>query len=240
MKSLSTISVRLLFAVVIPILVFTSCKKDEETWDSYMSERFEIRPIRLYSKDGEIHDQSLIISFINRHTIGHNIRAFITNYDTIIDVEDQIKVEYLSPKTATFTYLEEITQRNVIEKADHLIFEAFDTTTIHHFNTNEFLPDFFENLSVYRPLYSEFHELPLSTGFRGFTKLKRCYFLERKTNNELSFPSFFCLLVRYFEPGIQEQNAIFGMNNDFNAGSIQYLNEGDTIALQQSAIILRK
>jgi hypothetical protein len=63
MKSLSTISVRLLFAVVIPILVFTSCKKDEETWDSYMSERFEIRPIRLYSKDGEIHDQSLIISF---------------------------------------------------------------------------------------------------------------------------------------------------------------------------------
>lgn len=240
MKSISTTSTRILLAGLMLALVFSSCKKDEETWDTYKSERFEIRPVRLYTNEGEVLDQNLIINFINRHTASHSMQVFIFNYDTIIDVAGKIKIEYLSTSTAKFTYLEEITQRNVINKNDYLIFEGLDTTTIYHQIANEFLPEFFENLSVYMPLYSEFYPLPLSTGFRGLTKLKPCYFLEKKKNNELSFPSFFCLLVRNIEPGLQAQNGIFGINNDFNIAACQYLNEGDTIALQQSAIVLRK
>jgi len=240
MKSPLTTSIKLFIAILIPVLVFTTCKKEADTLETYVSERCEIRPIRLFTTNGEIQDQNLIGDFISRHTAGHNFQIFITNYDTIIDTADDIKIEYLSSNTAMLTHFGVITQRNIIEKKDYLIFESLDTNTIYLPITNETLVDFFENLFVYKPLYSEFQQLPLSTGFRGLTKLKPCYFLEKKNNNELSSPGFFIMHIRYYDPGIPEQRRIFGLNNDFNTSAVQYLNEGDTIAVQQSAVILKK
>jgi hypothetical protein len=238
MKSPLTTNIKLIIAVLIPFLVFTTCKKEEDTLDTYFSERCEIQPIRLFTANSEIHDQNLIGDFIGRHTANHNFQIFITNYDTIIDVADDIKIEYLSSNTATFTYFNERTERNVVEKDNILYFEAFDTTTLYLHIMNEALVDFFENLTIYSPIYSEFQELPLSTGWRGISKSRHCYILEKRSG-ELSFPNFFILHVKYYAPGIPEQRGIFGLNNDFNTGACQYLMDGDTIAVQQSATILK-
>jgi len=139
-----------------------------------------------------------------------------------------------------FTHFDESTNRNVVEKDNLLYFEASDTTTLYFpIGIDSTLVDFFENLSLYRPLYSEFHELPLSTGWRGYNRFRHCYFLQKK-NKELSYPSYFILHVRYNEDEVPRQMRIIGLNDDFNTGVYQYLVGGDTIAVQQSAIILKK
>jgi len=240
MKNLVTFRFRLFIVMLIAVVAFTTCRKEDDKPAIYSAERSEIQPIRLFTANEEITDQHIVVNFINRHTAGHNIQVFITNLDTIIDVADKIKIEYLSANTATFTYFGESSFRNVTTKNNVLYFEASDTTTIYHqIGGLVWLQDFLSNMSTYRPLYSEFQELPLSTGWRGLTKLRHCFFLEKK-NQELAFPSFFIMHIRNNESGIPEQRAILGNNNDFNTGAAQYLSVGDTIALQQSAVILEK
>lgn len=151
MRSFTNARIKYLIPVLIFSFFFTTCKKDDDDnqLDAYFSDRLEIQPIRLFTANGEILDQEAIFDFVIRHTSSHNFQTFITNLDTIIDVADIIKIEYLSSSTAMFTYFDEITNRNVVEKDNLIYFEASDTTTLYHpIGIDISLADFFENLST--------------------------------------------------------------------------------------------
>ncbi|HPV57127.1 MAG TPA: hypothetical protein PKW61_08380, partial [Tenuifilaceae bacterium] len=103
------------------LLVFVvflySCEKEQDVTYSgtYESKEMKIMPIRMFTNGTEVTDYNKILEFVEN--MG-NQQIFITNYDSIVNVENRVRVEFLSGNKSIFQYIEDTDERNVVAKGD--------------------------------------------------------------------------------------------------------------------------
>jgi len=221
----------LLFTLLI-IVTLSSCKNDDYIYSgTYVSKNVEINKIRLFTINGEVTEQTKINDFL----IKKPDLLFATNYDSIIDIEGKIRIEYPSGKKAIVSGSEEPETRNVIEKGNYIYYELPIVYTRYNFST---LP-FYDNIVKLKPIYSETTPLAPASGFSSKTEFKHCYFVKGK-EEIIEMPLISFVYSRYTNAQIQSQEAVWNNNNEFNPKSISHLTSTDTLAIQEFNVILEK
>lgn len=221
-----------LLITVAVIFSLSSCKNDDYVYSgTYVSNNVEINKIRLFTINGEVTEQTKITDFLNKKSDLH----FATNYDSIIDIEGKIRIEYLSGNKAIVSGSEEPETRNVIEKGNYIYYELPTVYTRYNFST---LP-FYDNIIKLKPIYSETIPLAPASGFSSKTEFKHCYFVRGK-EDVIEMPLISFIYSRYLSAHNQSQEAIWNNNNVFNPNSVNYLTTTDTLAIQEFNVILEK
>jgi hypothetical protein len=215
------------------LLFFISCnKKDDNSYSGiFDSKSIQISAVRLFTKNGEIKDINTIRNFINNSDVDY----FILKTDSIIDAANKIMVEFLSNDKANFTYLDNIEVRNVKEKNDITYFESEKISNTINSNSESF----YKKIITYFPLYSKDTIVPGPSGILSITEFKHCYYANGNSS-EIKFPLFSYLYVRHLTGDYFSKETASDLNNAFNENSVTFLNNNDTLAIQQLFMILRK
>jgi hypothetical protein len=215
------------------ILFFISCnKKDENSYSGiFDSKSIQISAVRLFTKNGEIKDINTIQHFINNSDVDY----FILKTDSIIDVANKLMIEFSSNDKANFTYLDNMEVRNVKVKSDITYFESENISRT--FNSNG--ESFDKKIITYFPLYSKDTIVPGPSGILSRIDFKHCYYANGNSS-EIKFPLMSYLYVRHLTGDYFSKEAISDLNNAFNENSVTFLNDNDTLAIQQLSLILRK
>ena len=218
------------------MLVLVSCQKEEYMYSGrYMSERTEISPIRLFAASGEITNTVLINSYLNRTETG-SLNRDISNPP---DVAGDVEIMFQGENKALFSYMYyhplPQTERNVRKTGKYLYLEDPGISTVYN-TTSE---SFFKNIVKHFPLYSKTTLLPASSGFISQTEFKHCMYLEGR-QTEILFPMLAYVYRKSFSEGGYHIASIPWSNNEFNTGFVREILPGDTLAVQESSIILVK
>lgn len=227
----------MIFASLALLLISCSKESDDDS-GTYISQVFEIGKIRLFTKSGEITDPIKIKNFINARDFagGH----FITNPDSVINVQNLYKLVMLPTNEAKFITFRDSVSYNVINRNNIVYLESKDTTT------QLIIDDSDINMSKmfkYSPIYSEEASFFTSWPYPGYyfaTKIKRCiYFIP--LHDAIIYPLLNYLYFRAYEDGVSwKAMASQNINNVFNRDSIQILGKTDTIAVQENKLKLVK
>lgn len=223
---------KIILKLLLVALFLTSCEDDfENKYGRYYGDRAEIGKIRLFTKEGEIIEQTTISSFLKRHEKHH---SFIQNLDSIIDKLELGEILYNSSTEAVFNHSEQSFSYDVINKNQILYLESSDTilTPINFDNP------FRKKMFLYRPIYSDTILPPTTINAPKYLKYKPCVYLTISSNT-IKYPimSFFI-----FNSSQYSTNYTFtgGINNIFNEESISFLENIDTIAIQENKYLYVK
>lgn len=175
--------------------------------------------MRLFTKNGEINDQSVINSVTDTYD------EYLTDLDNPT-IEGEISVKYNSQYEIE---IQEADSANIDVRDVNIIsgisyWEQRDTI-----EGNGSLSEF-ERFYKYHPIYQEEGVVPLVN--EQYTLFKHCYYAKKEIDN-ISFPMIdFVVFGNSFFPNHPTQGAD-GINNEFDMNTISNLVENDTLIIQQ-------
>ncbi|HOZ15426.1 MAG TPA: hypothetical protein PLH91_05365 [Tenuifilaceae bacterium] len=220
------------------LLVFVvflySCEKEQDVTYSgtYESKEMKIMPIRMFTNGTEVTDYNKILEFVEN--MG-NQQIFITNYDSIVNVENRVRVEFLSGNKSIFQYIEDTDERNVVAKGDKIYFELDEILTQYNQTTNPF----WAKVIMHFPLYAITSTMPTSSGFVSKTEYKHCYYAN-SIEPYIEFPLLNYYYKHNYDDVIISVEAQWNLNNEFNSNAINELTLNDTLVVQEFKIVLKK
>jgi hypothetical protein len=220
------------------LLVFVvflySCEKEQNVTYSgtYESKEMKIMTIRMFTNGAEVTDNIKIQQFVEK--MG-NQQIFITNYDSIVNVENRLRVEFLSGNKSIFQYIEDTDERNVVAKGDKIYFELDEILTQYNQTTNPFWAKVIMNF----PLYNKTSTISTSSGFVSKTEYKHCYYANG-IDSYIEFPLLSYYYKHNFDDVILSIEAQWNLNNEFNPNVINQLTLSDTLLVQEFKIVLEK
>jgi hypothetical protein len=222
---------KMFLCICISIVLFSCKKEDNGSYlGTYNSKSYQISKIKLFTKNNEITDTSIIHHFINEYVSSY----FIFNYDSVVDVSNKLGIEFFTDNTANLFDLNSSKIRKVKFLNNLIYFESQDTSY------NLVQQVFYNKVITYFPLYIDTFIRPSGSNIVTYgTKFKQCYYASGN-NAEIQFPMMSYLYVRH---GLQFSftgEAESNLNNVFNENSLKYLLDNDTLAVQQFYVILRK
>lgn len=223
---------RYFLTVLILFGLFSSCQKErgEEFTGIYESSSMEVMPVRLFVKNREVSDKSIIVQFVKSHWS----KAFIMNTDTVVDVRRLIKVKFLPENESIFIFKEDSSRRFVGRNSNVICFEAGSTYTQYNNSTSVV----FDSIKGYDYLYSRTTPIAGNTGYLSKTEYKHCYFAQFD-GDEIRFPLITYLYISSY-PSSYSSVGEFRLNNVFNERSVAFLSDNDTLAIQQCHVFLER
>lgn len=220
------------------LLVFVvfiySCEKEQVVTYSgtYESKGMKIMPIRMFTNGIEVTDNIKIQQFVEK--MG-NQQIFIINYDSVVNVDNRVGVEFLSGNKSNFQYNEDTDERNVVTKGDKIFFELDEILTQYNQTTNPF----WAKVIMHFPLYAITSTMPTSSGFVSKTGYKHCYYAN-SIESYIEFPLLNYYYKHNYDDVIISVEAQWNLNNEFNSNVINQLSLSDTLLVQEFKIVLEK
>jgi hypothetical protein len=170
-------------------------------------------------------NQVVVSSFLKRHEKHH---SFIQNLDSIIDKQDLGEILYNSSTEVVFNHSGQPFSYNVINKNQVLSLESSDTI----FAPINFDTPFRRRMFLYKPIYSDTILPPTTINAPKYLKYKPCVYLTISSST-ITHP-----LMSYFILSSSQYSTNYtfsgGINNLFNEQSISFLENIDTIAIQEN------
>ena len=230
-----TSEMKKLLSILFILLTCFSCEKEEYSYSGiYVAQRNEMSAICLFTVNGEITDANLVNTYLDRTEIG-NLYRDINNPP---DVDRSYDIMFVDDNKAYFPlpiYSHIIPARNVRRTGKYIYLEDKEISTVYNI-TDESLED---KIITHFPLYSKTNPLPASSGFTSKTDFKHCIYLEGK-RIEIGFPLMAYVYKKHIPGGEYNYKISSSFNNEFNKGVVGHLSPGDTLAVQETRIILVK
>lgn len=240
--------IKTLLAISSIAIILLSCHNEEYIYSGlYNSESATYSKVRMFTKSGEINNQTVIQNFFDHQDYLFNLlfedrenfysSNFILNQDSILEVDDLVSIEFLSDNKAHINFNNFSEIGHIINLADG--FSVIESDTIfRQFGlwTNEFE----YSIYTYYPFNSETYGLSPSTGLGTITYQNNCYYFDPK-KNEIEFPMMTCFFLG--SKNVNQVSSSFmrsKVNNLFDESSINLLNDNDTLVVQQFNIIITK
>jgi hypothetical protein len=219
----------LLSAITIILILIVSCEKEQDAINypqTYESESINNINLRVFTKDGEISDQSIV------NSVKETYDEFLTDLDNP-EIQGEIIVKYNSEDEIEIQEMNsaDIDVRDVYNISGISYWEKRDTT-----ETNGFLSEF-ERFLKYHPIYQEESYVTLTNN--EYTLFKHCYYAKKEAHN-ISFPMIdFVVFGNSFFPNYPTQSAS-RINSEFDMNTISNLIENDTLIIQEYDIEMRQ
>jgi len=152
-----------------------------------------------------------------------------------LEAEGIIDIEFSSGEQAYVNYRNIAEEREVKEKNDVLFIESQEISR--YYDSDDVT--IWKKISKYKPLYSNTQTAPSSSGYVMYTDYKHCLYL---VGNEatIKVPFLTYVLVSHPFPDNIQVEANVKNNNSFNNKVLDYLNDGDTLIVQEYYIKLIK
>lgn len=222
-------------------LLFVSCSKDEFTYSGvYKYNDIVVSDVRMFTKNGEVNDKVKIRNYIEEKESYYNDAYailgmkisfdFIFDNSSAINKTDWVSVEFFPDDKASIIYDDISDFGDVIDIKDG--YTAIESEFI--IKVLGYYYAILDKILTFFPFYSQTYATSPITGFTSVTELRNCYYFKRK-ENEIEFP-----LMTYFYHGNKSESSKAFINNKFNSKSIKYLEEGDTLVVQQFTLMLTK
>jgi hypothetical protein len=211
-----------------------SCEKGSVTQYSgtYKSKVLEVSSIRVFTAKGEVADAAVVKGFVKR-------RQSSTSFfyaDGNQRAEGKLEIAFLTDSKAQVTDSKGYDARTVIGKGTDIYLEAY-TATVRMNKDAEPLAD---KLVTFFPPNSVTTTLSASSGYASKTEYRHCYFA-KQSGDAVRFPQLSYLYVKVgADKKLLKKEEAQLVNNVLNANVGNRLSDGDTLAVQQSYIVLQK
>lgn len=223
-----------ILTIIAAAVLLQSCEKDSTTQYSgtYNSKVLEVSPVKLYTSKGEVTDAAIVSSFVKRY----QRTASLFSSDGNQKAEGRLKVDFLAGNSAQVTEAQGYEARSVIVKGSDIYLQAYTPSV--RMNTEE--ESFFDKLVVYAPLSAVTTMVPFTTGFTSKTEFKHCLYAN-KSGDAIRFP-----MLSYLYVSVGANKLVIKMremqqfNNLLVSDASKKLNDGDTLAVQQSYLVLNR
>ncbi|MBD0405274.1 hypothetical protein [Flammeovirga sp. EKP202] len=224
-----------LFWATTLLLGIISCSEDETIFnldDTYESSKIEHSDIRLFTTSGEVIENSVKLSFIERYKEYVGGTAFLE--EDVLDVEDtqSSKISFQDDKIKMETVLTSSNYTYTMED-DLIRVSTGDTLSYIKERNNEVQT----NIEYYKPFYEEMIRVPGSMGFNTMVRFSE----ERYINiygGVLKAPLLTYLLVQQYEGSFSRSiYRVTNLNNKLNEGIYEHLGAKDTLLVQQNWLV---
>jgi len=213
------------------MLLLSACHNEEVVViinsGTYAALGQEVGAVRLFTRSGEIKNTTTINNFVKRQD---KSGYFVLNTKSSLYGITGTSLEFLSPDEAVYHYLSNQFPVNVIKRDNVLYLESKDTTELSVYIYNKDV-NIYTKILTYTPLYAD---TLVSDTYLHTIKTKDCFYLTQK-DDIIKFPR---LSYVYVEP--YSKQAGMYINNTFNGECVNLLNDLDTLAIQQTAILFLK
>jgi hypothetical protein len=229
-----TSEMKKLLSILFILLTCFSCEKEEYSYSGwYVSQSTEMSAIRLFTVNGEITNANLVNAYLDRTENGNLYREINNPPDVVGKYWVVFENEKADFSVSFFKLLP--LERNVKRKGKYIYLEETEISTVYNITDESF-----ENrIITHFPLYSITTPLPASSGFTSKTDFKHCIYLEGK-RTEIVFPLMAYVYKKHIPGGEYNYKTSSSFNNEFNKGVVGHLSPGDTLAVQETRIILVK
>ena len=223
-----------ILAIIGVAVLLLSCEKGSVTEYSgtYKSKVIEVSSIRVFTVNGEITDAAVVKGFVKR-------RQSSTSFfyaDGNQNAEGKLEIAFLTDSKAQVTDSKGYDARTVIGKGADIYLEAYTTTV--RMNTDA--EPLIDKLVTFFPPNSVTTAVPLTTGYYSKTEYRHCYFA-KQSGDAVRFPQLSYLYVKVgTDKKVVKKEEAQLVNNVLNSNVAKNLSDGDTLAVQQSYIVLQK
>lgn len=205
------------------LIFLLSCKSGIDYSETYTASKVEIGDFRLFTKNGELKNKTLIKRFISDH------QSFLDfNYDKMLSgyIDRQSQIRFLSSVAAELK-LPESKQVSVLQKGNLIYLEQKDTSrinmSIYDFSYSQ--PNLAEAMKTYRELFRD--TVPVSGSSNLYTiRLKFCAYVN-VSGRRLIMP-----MMNYWVVQNGGYNSGGLINNTFNISCTKLLRDKDTLLIQ--------
>jgi len=217
------------------VILMIGCKDNTDKGvfsGTYVTQEVEINDVRLFTSAGEIENTTIINSFIERHDKN---QYFVKNTPVNSASFLVSTLKFLSPNEAIFTY--SVYSNNpypvsVINKNNFVYLESKDTV-VQVKNIYYDSETVYNKMLTYKALYAD--SVQSESDVSQFSiKTKPCYFMTQ-SDAVFKLPRVSYIYV--------EQYGVHGslnLNNLFNPDCISLMRDNDTLAVQQTQLILKR
>ncbi|WP_018478791.1 hypothetical protein [Pontibacter roseus] len=221
------------FALLLSLIFLSACTKDSEGPDldypaSFHLKRFDqVQPVRMFTRSGEVKDAA----FVKGHALTQRMQTLYDLGATEPEGEPGTKITLLSRSEAERDN-GRVTRYDVQKQGDALVLTSQQEHSSGYSRNEEFYLNLMIGLSKYKPLIYDKQPLPpaLNTGMDYTYKTKEQLAVSLKGQE---------LLVHRLAYAHQTQYSGRSMviNNQFDPTGISLLREGDTLVVQEFAIV---
>ena len=229
------IGIKNLFVLSCIVILLIGCKDDTDKGifsGTYVTQEVEINDVRLFTSAGEIENTTIINSFVERQDKN---KYFVkkTAVNSAFFLVSTLK--FLSSNEANFTYSvysNNPTLVNVISQNNVVYLEAKDTVVQEKYIYYD-SETIYNKMLTYKVLYADSTQSE-SDIYKFSIKTKPCYFLTQ-SDGLFKFPRVSYIYVEQY--GVQGS---LNLNNLFNPDCISLLRDNDTLAVQQTQLVLKR
>ncbi len=199
---------------------------------TYKSKVLEVSSIRVFTAKGEVTDASVVKGFVKR-------RQSSTSFfyaDGNQNADGKMEISFLTDRKAQVTTSKGYDARTVIGKGSDIYLEAYTTTV----RMNKEAEPLIDKLVTFLPPNTSTTPLAATTGYYSKTEYRHCYFV-KQSGDAVRFPQLTYLYVKVgTDKKVVKKEESQLVNNVLNGSIASKLSDGDTIAVQQSYIVLQK
>lgn len=211
-----------------------SCEKGtlKQYTGTYRSKVLEVSSIRMFSTEGEVADAAVIKSFVKRRQ--SNTSLFYADGNQ--SVEGKLEIAFLTDNKAQVTDSKGYDARTVIGRGTDIYLEAYTTSV----RMNADAEPLFDKIVTYFPPNSSTTLVPQTTGYFSRTEFRHCYFA-KESGDAIRFPQLSYLYVRVgTDKSVVKKEEVRQANNVLGSDIPSKLAKGDTLAVQQTFVVLQK
>lgn len=211
-----------------------ACEKDtpKQYTGTYRSKVLEVSSIRMFTPEGEVTDAAVIKSFVKRRQ--SNTSLFYADGNQ--NAEGLLEIAFLTDNKAQITDSKGYDARTVLGRGTDIYLEAYSTSV----RMNADAEPLIDKLVAYFPINSTTTTVPLTTGFYSKTEYRHCYFA-KESGDAIRFPQLSYLFVKVgTDKKVVKREEVKQINNVLGNDIPNKLVNGDTLAVQQSYLVLQK
>lgn len=212
-----------------------SCGSDDggtlnERSGKHEADRKEFSEVKMYTINGEVNDQDVIIDYIDRNDLGEE--GYFNTMSNVENAYEDISINFISEEVVNINDEEE--NRDLREVNDYLCLEARDT--ISYFKST--IP-VVSKLEKQVPLYREEGLVSGVSGGDYIVFEKHCYYIKVE-EGVVKMPQISFYLSEYFGGYSSSSLFVGGLNNEFNEEAYQYLQVNDTLLVQENDLVFKR
>jgi hypothetical protein len=214
--------------------VLLSCENGTVTEYSgtYKSKVLEVSSIRVFTAKGEVTDAAVVKGFVKRRQSSTSFFYADGNHNA----DGKMEIAFLTDRKAQVTTSKGYDARTVIGKGSDIYLEAYTTTV----RMNKDAEPLVDKLVTFFPPNAVTTSLAATTGYYSKTEYKHCYFA-KQSGDAVRFPQLSYLYVKVgADKKVVKKEETQLVNNVLNGNVASKLSDGDTLAVQQSYLVLQK
>lgn len=211
-----------------------ACEKDtsKQYTGTYKSKVLEVSSIRMFTPEGEVTDAAVIKSFVKRRQ--SNTSLFYADGNQ--NAEGLLEIAFLTDNKAQITDSKGYDARTVLGMGTDIYLEAYSTSV----RMNADAEPLFDKIVTYFPPNSSTTLVPLTSGYYSKTEFRHCYFA-KESGDAIRFPQLSYLFVKVgTDKKVVKREEVKQVNNVLGNDIPNKLVNGDTLAVQQSYLVLQK